>query len=102
MNGLRQFIPGEGRIPRPVASAQGADFRGNYQIARVRRERLADDFVGYVGTIKVGRIDMVDPACDGLTQYGDRLVHIPGRAPYPLVAISPGELHGTVSHAVQS
>ena len=54
-----------------------------------------------MGTIKIGCIDMVHAASDGLSEKSDRCIDIAGRPPYQLVAISAGELHRAVTHAVQ-
>jgi hypothetical protein len=53
-----------------------------------------------MGTIKIGCIDVVHAIRDGLSQNSDRCIDISGWTPYQLVAVSPGELHRTVTHAV--
>ena len=45
--------------------------------------------------------DVVHATRDGFSQKSDRCIDIAGRPPYQLVTLSPGKLHGLVTHAVQ-
>ena len=63
-------------------------------------QRLSYNLVRDVGTIKIGGIDVVHATRDGLSQNSDCYIDIARRPPYQLVAISPGELHGPIAHAV--
>jgi hypothetical protein len=45
---------------------------GQVGIALVGRQRLSDDLVREVGTIEIGRVDMVHPTRDSLSKNGNR------------------------------
>ena len=59
-------------------------------------ERLLDDLIGHMGTIKVAGIDMVDAGRNGLSQHGQRTVHITWRSPHLWAC----KLHGAIPHAI--
>ena len=82
-----------GRGPRehPAAGlvAHRADLGDDEQVIRVRRERLADDLVGDVRPVEVGRVDVVDAELDRGAEHRDRLGPV-GRRPEDPGA---GQLH---------
>ena len=82
-----------GRGPREHPAAGGvahrADLGDDAQVIRVRRERLADDLVGDVRPVEVGRVDVVDAELDRGAEHGDRLGPV-GRRPEDPGA---GQLH---------
>jgi transcriptional regulator with XRE-family HTH domain len=92
---LAQLGGGAGVRPAAVLVATGADLRDDVQVVRVRGERLADELVGDVRAVDVGRVDVVDAELDRLAQHGDRRVVVL-RRPEDAGA---GELHGAVADA---
>ncbi len=62
----------------------------------VRRERAADELIGDVWTVEVGRVNVVDPERDRLAQHGERGVDVARRTP----DVRASELHGAIAHAI--
>src|ERR1700682_4632016 len=65
-------------------------------------QRLSDDLIGYMRTIEIAGVDVVQARRHGLAQKRDRTGNIARRAPHELVAILSGELHRPVTHPIQS
>ena len=65
-------------------------------------QRLPDDPIGNMWTVVIAGIDVVHARRHSLAQYRDRTGNIARRAPHHLVAISPGKLHGSVTHPIDS
>jgi hypothetical protein len=59
---------------------------------------LADDVVGHVRAVKIGSVDVVHAAGNGLAQYGQRRAAILGR---PEHAAS-RKLHGPIAKAIDA
>ena len=70
----------DGRVPRAVLAAPGADLGDDHEVVRIGMQRLADDLVGDMGTVEVAGVDMVDPHLDGLAQHGQGGVPRPSAA----------------------
>ncbi len=96
MDRLCQFFAREGRDPRSVLAAQGADLGDDDEIVAIRTQRLANDVIGDVRAIEVGGVDVVDSARNGLAQDGQRRAMILGRAEYA----GSRELHGTIANTL--
>jgi len=61
-------------------------------------ERLLDQLIGYVRTVKVTGINVVHAGGDSRSQNIHRSIHVARRAPDP----GTGQLHGAVAHAVNA
>ena len=61
-------------------------------------QRFFDDLVGDVRAVEVAGVDVVDACGDGLTQHGEGGGAVLGWSK----DVGPGELHGSVAHAVDS
>src|SRR2546430_8857782 len=96
MNGIDQFLTRKSMRPGFVRFAPSADLGDDHQVIRVRMERLPDDLIGHVGTIKVAGIDMVHTGCDRLSQNSDCAVNISRWSPY----LRTRKFHRAVAHAV--
>src|SRR5258708_39563551 len=59
-------------------------------------QRLTDQLVGDVRAVVVAGVDVVHTGRDGLTQYGQCGLAIPGRPEYA----GAGQLHGTVAKSL--
>jgi hypothetical protein len=62
-------------------------------------ERLLDELIGYVWTVKVAGVYVVYAGGNGLAQNSDCTGNIPWWTPNYLCAISTGKLHGAEAHA---
>ena len=91
---------GRGAREHPAAGgvAHRADLGDDAQVIRVRRERLADDLVGDVRPVEVGRVDVVDAELDRGAEHGDRLGPVGRRPedPGPASCIAPNPTRATV------
>jgi hypothetical protein len=96
MHGVRQLLGREGRVPRSVLAASGTDLGDDYQTFGIGMQSLADQLIGDVGAIEVARVDVINAARHGLTQYGERAFAIVRRSE----DAGSGELHRTVTHAL--
>jgi hypothetical protein len=61
-------------------------------------QRLPDDLVRDVRAVKIARVDVVHAQCDGVAQYVDGRVHVPGWTE----DMRPRQLHGAIAHAVEA
>lgn len=90
---LSQFPRREGRDPRSVLAAPGADLGDDDEVVGIGRERLADQPVGDVGAVEVAGINVIYSARDGLAQHRQRRVVILGCTEHA----GPRELHCAVA-----
>ena len=81
--------------PAALIVAAGAHLADECEVVRVGMERLADEFVGHVGSVELRGVDVVDAEFDGPAQHGDRLIVVAGRAEDS----GSGELHRTETDA---
>ena len=102
MNRRSQVFARESWNPRSILSAPGAEFGDDHQAIRVGMKRSLDNQIRHMRAVIVAGIDMIHAARDGLSQNCDRSVDISWRSPYHFFAISSGQLHGAVTHAVYS
>ena len=96
VNAIDQFLARKSMNPGLVFATSSAYLGDDHQTVRIGMERLLDDLVGHMRTIKVAGIDMVHAGGDRLSQNGDRSVDIARRSPH----LRTGKLHRTVAHAV--
>ena len=84
--------------PAALPVAPGAHFGDDVQIVRVRRERLADELVGDVRPVVIGRVDVGDAEVRDGAQHRQRLAHVFRRPEYARA----GQLHGAVADPGQA
>ena len=84
MNSGGQFLREIGRNPRSILTTPRADLGDDRPDRPDTVQRLSDELVCDVGTIKIGRVDMVHLARDGLPQNSDRSLNISEEAPKPV------------------
>ena len=60
-------------------------------------ERLLNDLIGHMRTVKVAGIDMIHAGRNRLSQNGDRAINIARRSPH----LRAGQLHRAIAHAIQ-
>jgi hypothetical protein len=84
--------------PGLVWTAPSAQFGHDHQTIRVRMESLLDDLIGHVRSVVVASIDVVYAGLHCLAKNSNGGINVPWRSP----DAGSGELHRTVSHAVQS
>jgi hypothetical protein len=95
---LGQFLGRHSRNPRAILAASGADLGDDDEIVWIRVQRLANDLVGDVRSVKVAGVDVVHAVRDGLAQHGERRTAILRRSEHA----RPGELHGAVADALHA
>src|ERR1700678_2652840 len=95
MDPIRQLLTRKRRNPRFVLWPPSTYFGAYHQTLRIRMKRPLDDLVGHVGTVKVARIDVIDPCVNCLSQNSYRSVHIARRS----VHAGAGKLHGAIAHS---
>ena len=71
------------RQPAAGIVAAAADLADQCQVRRIGMQGLADQFVGHVGPVELGGVDVVDAEFDGPPQHGQRLVAIARRPERP-------------------
>jgi hypothetical protein len=81
---------------RPLARQTG--LRRDQQVGRVRVQGLADQLVGDLGPVGVGRVDQLHAELDGPPQHADALVVVARRAPDALAR----QLHRAEAEPVDS
>jgi hypothetical protein len=54
------------RVPRRVRAALGADLGDDDKVVGIGMQRLPDQLIGDVGTVKVAGVDVIDPTRDRL------------------------------------
>jgi hypothetical protein len=87
-------------IPGTIGAAARTDFRHDDQIIGIRVERLLNDLIGDMRTVKIAGVDVVDARRDSLAQNRDRTGNIAWRSPNPLLAILSGELHRPITDPI--
>ena len=78
-----------GGRPATVGVANRAELGDDHQVLRVGVQRLADQLVGHVRPVVLGRVDVVDAQFDSSPQDPDRLVVVTRWAHHPRA----GKLH---------
>ena len=83
---------------QPVAFivAASADFGDDAQIGGIGMQRLANELISHVWTVKIGGINMIDARLDRFLQYADRGLRIFWRAK----DAGPRKLHCPVSQTI--
>src|SRR4051794_19831134 len=81
--------------PRLVFTTPSAHLSDDHETIHVGMQRLLDDLIGHMRTVKVARIDMVHPGCHCLSQNSNRTVNNARWSPH----LWAGKLHGAVPHA---
>ena len=61
-------------------------------------KRPFDDLVGHMRTVKIARIDVIDPCRNSLSQNSYCSVNITRRSPH----LRTGKLHGTIAHSLET
>src|ERR1700733_14706810 len=84
--------------PGLVWTAPSAQFGDDHETIRVRMESLLDDLIGHVRSVVVAGINVVYAGLDCIAKNSNGGIDAPWRSP----DAGSGELHRTVSHAVQS
>ena len=95
---LSQLLGREGRNPRSVRAAPGADLGDDDEIVGIGMQRLADELIGDVRAVEVAGVDVIDAARDRLAQHGDRRLAVLRRPEHA----GSGELHGAVAEALHA
>ena len=98
VDGIDQFLTRKRMNPRFVLCPPGTYFGDDHQSIRIGMKRLLDDPVGHVRTVKIARIDVIDPGRHCLSQNGYRCVNIARRS----VHLWTGKLHGAIAHSLQT
>lgn len=93
---IDEFLWRGGGDPGGIGKAPEAEFCHDHEAGGVGVERLPDDLVGDVGAVEIAGIDVIHAGGDGFAQDGKGGVAVAGRPE----DMGPGELHGTVAHAV--
>ena len=96
MDRCDQLIGLECREPRTTVPTNGTYFADDHQIVRIGIQRIANQFVGNVGTVIIAGIDVIDPAFDRCAQDRKCLGSILGRS----VGHRSGKLHCAVTDTV--
>ncbi len=68
VNGIDQILPGKSNIPGHICSPASADLGDDYQVIRIRMERLLDDPIGHVRAVEVAGIDVIHAGLYRLAQ----------------------------------
>ena len=89
-----QVFGRDGRLPRFVGRAAGAELGDDDQLRRVWVQGLPDDLVSDVRPVEVGGVNMVDAGGDGLAKDGDGTLSVPRRSPHTAA----GQLHRAVAY----
>ena len=97
VNAIDQFLARKSMKPGLVCSPARAHLGDDHQAIRIGMERLLDDLIGHMRTVKVAGIDVVHAGRDRLSQNGNRGLHIARRSPH----LRAGKLHRAIAHAVQ-
>src|SRR5258706_1688220 len=96
MDRIDQILTRKRMNPRFVLWPPGAYFSDNHHSIRIGMTRSLDDLIGHMRTIKIARIDVVDPGRDSLSQNSYRCLSITRRSPN----LRAGKLHGAITHPV--
>ena len=83
--------------PAALGVPHRPDLGDDVQAGGVGVQGFADELVGDVRAVEVGRVDVGDAPLDRLAQHGDGLVVVAGRAE----DAGPGELHRAEAHPAQ-
>ena len=97
VHGIDQFLARKGMDPRFVFEPPRAHLGDDRQSRPIRMERLLDDLIGDMRTVKIAGIDMVDSCRHSFSQHCDCGVHIARRSPY----LGTGKLHRAITHSLQ-
>ena len=81
-----------------VLGPPGANFGNDHQSIRIGMHRPFDDLVGHMRSIKIARIDVVDPRRNSLSQNSYCNIHITRWS----VHLRAGKLHGAIAHSLQT
>src|SRR5271156_251649 len=98
MDGIRQLLTRKRMNPRFVLSPPSTYFGDYHESIRIWMKRPFDDLVGHMRTVKVARIDVIDPCRDSLSQNCDCSVNITRRSPN----LRTGKLHRTIAHPLET
>src|SRR5580658_3632057 len=81
MDAIDQFPTRKSMNPRLVLATAGAHLGDDHKAIRIRMERLLDNLIGYMRTVKVAGIDMVHARRNCLSQNSNCTVNITGWSP---------------------
>jgi hypothetical protein len=91
MNGVDQFLGRNGVKPRLVCSASKAHLGNDHQAVRARVERLLDNLISHVRTVKVTGVDVVHARRNRSSQDANCGANVRGgpQTPGPASCIAP-------------
>jgi len=82
--------------PSPRTGSLEASLGGDDQIVGIRVQRLGDEVLAHLGTVRVGGVDEVHVELDCSTQYRFGFVHVARFTP----DAAPGDPHGTEPESI--
>src|SRR5208282_89214 len=98
MDGIDQLLARKRMNPRFVLWPPSTYLGDYHQSLWIGMKRPFDDLVGDMRTVKIARINVIDPGRDSLSQNTYCSVNITRRSPHPRT----GKLHRTIAHSLET